>query len=409
MSQEIRSRCPGWLSRIYLILPVLLGRDVRLHDLRQSTDKVQCQDPRDRIYAVLALLSPQEKLLITPNYDLPAPKVYQDTMTRYTNRFASLDLLPQCDITTLGAMSMPTWVPNWAERTQHLTPFRFQQASGPFCAVWDFRPADVLRLAGVEFDTIETVFEAGIMEDMSSAEVADKLHALLRALQGNAEADECYPGGGSMLEAYACILTSGYFREAVIPQAERLLSLGEMRSVISELTLEGASALDRIHRDSQVAIRIICEMVIGRQVFRTSRGYVGLCSNAAVARDSVCIILGCPDPLIFRSHNGSQYQVVGASYVHGLESGEAFLGPLPGKMRQAIVYNHTGSSANFVFIDADTGSWSYGDPRIRSLIDCGLVDCEQYDSVVRQGRYVLEVTAEALRALGVNATHFDLV
>lgn len=57
--------------------------------------------------------------------------------------------------------------------------------------------------------------------------------------------------------------------------------------------------------------------------FRTKQGFFGLGTQCLQARDSVWIVPGCRVPLIFRNVEGTRYQLVGGSYVHGFMDGEA--------------------------------------------------------------------------------------
>lgn len=56
--------------------------------------------------------------------------------------------------------------------------------------------------------------------------------------------------------------------------------------------------------------------------FGTSRGYIGVCGSPVQAGNLVCVLAGCPTPVILRS-SGSQFSLVGACYVEGLVDGQA--------------------------------------------------------------------------------------
>jgi hypothetical protein len=58
-----------------------------------------------------------------------------------------------------------------------------------------------------------------------------------------------------------------------------------------------------------------------RRIFTTRKGYLGLASRALHRGDHICILRGCPVPVLLRRH-GAQYQVVGEAYVDGIMYGE---------------------------------------------------------------------------------------
>jgi hypothetical protein len=64
-------------------------------------------------------------------------------------------------------------------------------------------------------------------------------------------------------------------------------------------------------------------MAYGRQLGRTSRGYLALLPAATIVGDSVVLCEGGQTPLILRS-NGCAFELVGDSYVHGMMKGELF-------------------------------------------------------------------------------------
>jgi len=62
----------------------------------------------------------------------------------------------------------------------------------------------------------------------------------------------------------------------------------------------------------------------GRQFLRTQEGRMALGPGGVVAGDVICVVLGCSTPLVLRPDpvREGEYQLVGASYVHGVMYGE---------------------------------------------------------------------------------------
>ncbi|PVH91893.1 hypothetical protein DM02DRAFT_620261 [Periconia macrospinosa] len=63
--------------------------------------------------------------------------------------------------------------------------------------------------------------------------------------------------------------------------------------------------------------------LIGRGVFTTVEGLVGLCPRDTDEGDLVCILYGCRLPFILRKH-GRSYEFIVPAYVDGAMNGEVF-------------------------------------------------------------------------------------
>ncbi|RSL63260.1 hypothetical protein CEP54_005303 [Fusarium duplospermum] len=60
---------------------------------------------------------------------------------------------------------------------------------------------------------------------------------------------------------------------------------------------------------------------ISLRLFRTKKGYIGLCPPRAQPGDEVAILFGAPVPIVLREFDEG-YVVIGTSYVHGIMDGE---------------------------------------------------------------------------------------
>jgi hypothetical protein len=66
-----------------------------------------------------------------------------------------------------------------------------------------------------------------------------------------------------------------------------------------------------------------------RRVFTTVKGFLGLGSRTLTSGDRICILLGCPVPVILRP-DGGQYRLIGECYVHGIMNGETMMPSVTG-------------------------------------------------------------------------------
>lgn len=76
----------------------------------------KCSDERDRVYGLLALLSPAFRAAIRPpSYDVPANDVFADVTLAHIRHVRRLELLQLCRIEhRVADDNVPSWVPNFA-------------------------------------------------------------------------------------------------------------------------------------------------------------------------------------------------------------------------------------------------------------------------------------------------------
>jgi hypothetical protein len=87
---------------------------LRYSHLRIRFGNAECKDTRDKIYAILALLSEADRQLgIKPNYSQTVEELYTDVARRVIVRQHRLDLLGSCDI-AMRKLRIPSWVPDWS-------------------------------------------------------------------------------------------------------------------------------------------------------------------------------------------------------------------------------------------------------------------------------------------------------
>jgi hypothetical protein len=118
------------------------------------------------------------------------------------------------------------------------------------------------------------------------------------------------------------------------------------------LSLNGDSSNIQLYSDREIAN--IIQKIRGRAFFTTEDGHIGTAPSVIQAgemditkiyslmkltwfiEDHVCIFLGCYFPIVLRSVDSGQFQIVGEAYVHGLEDAIGILGTLPSNWRVII-------------------------------------------------------------------------
>jgi hypothetical protein len=101
-------------------------------------------------------------------------------------------------------------------------------------------------------------------------------------------------------------------------------------------------------------------------LFRTTKGCFAMTFVQVMPGDKICVLLGCPYPVILREQPSGRYLFVACAYVHGLMDGEALLGPLPESCKVTIQKDNNGDDFQ-VFVDSTTQSETTQDPRLGPL------------------------------------------
>jgi len=87
------------------------GRRNRSFGLLLSEAKYSiCSDPRDKVFALLSLIRPGEKIKIEPDYTKSVYEVYQDVMVQFITA-GGLQLLSTIEMHE-NLEGVPSWVPD---------------------------------------------------------------------------------------------------------------------------------------------------------------------------------------------------------------------------------------------------------------------------------------------------------
>jgi hypothetical protein len=152
------------------------------------------------------------------------------------------------------------------------------------------------------------------------------------------------------------------------PLDTALLYLSEAREIMGHILSSLWSEVEEAPKSDigQASYRYRYREALGRSFIELDNGYIGMTSAVAEEDDRVCVILGCPLPMILRPNSSGRYQVVGPAYVHGLMDAEAVLGPLPSDFI-VQVGTSAGWYGGFKFFNTITNETVTEDPRLGDL------------------------------------------
>ena len=155
----------------------------------------------------------------------------------------------------------------------------------------------------------------------------ENLHAEAEALARRQRAYPNYIVGGSVPDALWRTLTcntTAKGERALSSYHENYLSwrkvvqMMQSRADTFHATMEEHFARARVYDES------FGLATMGRRIFTTREGYIGLAPSRTMAKDLVCILKGASVPFVLRQA-GENFTLVGECYCHGIMYGEAML------------------------------------------------------------------------------------
>ncbi|KAF2248565.1 hypothetical protein BU26DRAFT_338233 [Trematosphaeria pertusa] len=336
-----------------------------------STRDFQATNPVDKVFALQGLLGN----FITPDYGKSPSEVFCELTSRwiettgdlYHLRFAGTTLqLPE----TPG-LSLPSWVPDWqgisfADSWQAFPALASNSNIGlDILCVTQPRVLDELRLR-VNACICDTISEIEPIYDGESTNLArlyrnfmkmstdiecltkvPYLQAILRTILADSGSEhEDHISELEHLSVQSLLLAVVYFLDGLSsspPIFETLQATVEELGIASENHITSllqeifpsTTTNDCWQSEKELCLRILGQGIFLRphlwrclrekqQLFYTSAGYIGSSLHGIRAGDIVCIIQGCPCPVLLR-REGSHFLHLGTCFVLGLMDGEAAL------------------------------------------------------------------------------------
>lgn len=389
----------------------------KLEWVLNETRHRKCSDKKDRVYAVLSLLPERKRLGIHPDYTISAPDVFENIVLQQLKYDANLSMLCFCS-TKDRSRDIPSWVPDWS--TDHkIRPFQIVSANLDARAHAYSVSKGVLAVKGVCVTVVHEIkndFPRSIPEDRT--ESAKVFRQLLSTWVGQDHSDSNL----SKLHSLCVTLCAGLFSEKYIPSNHSWPTYKDEHNYLTrlyEISLLESAEPPELCSSSLRVIRTINMMTRGRLLITTADGRLGLAPEGTLSGDLVSVILGCGSPLILRSNNSLNYEVVGECYIDGIMAGETLLGELPRNWMLVSKYFPKHRNYFHVLVDSATRKTQAQDPRLGPLpAGWRIKNHEEYDAF---NWYVNDITGEdagvwdprlepdALRARGVEVQEFRLV
>jgi len=339
-----------------------------LRGLHPTVMDTLCEDPRDRIYAVLDLLRDDNKAIgIKPDYSKTVTQVYQHVMMRYLQHHKSLNLLMQCQYAQ--GHDGPSWVPDWALKQGVGIDYGF---ASPHTLPWYQLSVgdDILRVVAVgPAEKITQIQRLDVRRVKFVNDIIEELRSLL--LENTAFE---HAQGKSRFEAYCIALLCGQYADTFEPPNSAIPTRKEADEIMALIASESYTFKDEDFDWETPGDKFVTAVdsqasMSGATFLTTSSGHVALGPPTTQAGDEVRVLLGCDSPMVLRRAPGqSGFLVVGSCYIPELASGEALFGPLPGDTEVVYVFDQRVGEYLMRFRDQQTGRISHADPRLVSMV-----------------------------------------
>lgn len=354
---------------------VCLRKDTSIPSLLDSTRFSDCKDPRDRVYGILGILEATKRILpvkIDYSASNPVEELYQVVMLEHVYGCDTLHMLRHAGLWQ-GSKMRPTWVPDWRGRGERAVSLDLENATSHFdrpeCEILG---GGVLRVLGSCAGRVSRVhvLEAVKLKERSEQESWRELAMLFFDKSDSVAAHVAIGHASSVLCSVPPLLN------AIKPDIESITA--EIKQYMTYLYGEAP----RLYQDHRRLLKLPKDVLshVGSKnlaasvrILRERRapllflpnGYIGLGPTGVKLNDEIWAMLGSQALMVLREvWSKNNYELVGPCSIHGFNSGEAILGPLP---EQYTVVPHLLDSEGYFelhYLDTTTGKASEWDPRI---------------------------------------------
>ncbi|KLU92599.1 hypothetical protein MAPG_11544 [Magnaporthiopsis poae ATCC 64411] len=329
----------------------------------------KCSDERDRVYGLLALLSPAFRAAIRPpSYDVPTNDVFVDVTLAHIRHVRRLELLLSCNLAHRVADGVPSWVPNFSTAIDFSYYTQFAAGhSECFYATTVGARAGLLRVLGVRCAVVRRTAAADIERETLSGITARLASGMGVGVESDARTarEPCFRE--LLARAMAGDLLDDRFPYQGFPSVDAWCS-----------ALDAVDGTGRRGQDEDSPLHMskawhsykssTAGFVSSRLFLITKEGLLGIGPANSRQGDVVVVLLGCSSPMLLRpGPSPGEYLVVGECHSVNLQDATALLGPLPPPGRVEVVFDGRGGDITVQFLDPETGSRTNEDPRLPPL------------------------------------------
>jgi hypothetical protein len=306
-----------------------------------NSPNLLCKDPRDRVYSILGLLSPEIREIIIPDYSKPVAWAHSMLSKALIQTNKNMSILVDIGDGT-SHLQCPSWVRDLGRKRQ--ARYHYQENTMGFAAsrASTCHPQfseDLLEMTvdGFIIDVVENTKLDGIGGHLN--EYLD-FKGIFDYLQSSGGIKNVYESSATLEKerlrqgiegALYNVLNAGHTWNFTM-SAHRKLEINYPCATSSADDCPGSeepkkpgikdSSLPHSEQVEELEFQA-GQWIQGRTVILTKERYLGLAPAATKAGDRVVILLGLRMPAILRPQENGSWQFVGVTYIPGLMEGEA--------------------------------------------------------------------------------------
>ncbi|KZM28550.1 uncharacterized protein EKO05_0005580 [Ascochyta rabiei] len=291
-----------------------------LSTLLVTTWDRESTDPRDKVFAMLALVGEAENVSLIPDYSKSMEQVYREVAREIIFKQGQMDILLAASGVD-SADGIPSWVPDWRCETAANKPSLLVNRHLMMKLYYTGSMDKVVlnghgyRAAGDSEVFASFSNELSVLTVLSKRldRVAEVCDANIAELQDHDFTER----------AFDFILQSEFVSEKTKRKESYARNHSDGSKVASILltTLTGGGKI----KDDRWA-PTIRNIMRQRRLFVSQDGRLGIGPKAAQPGDVIFIISGCNFPIVLRPRE-DKFAVVGEAYIHGHMSGESLACP----------------------------------------------------------------------------------
>lgn len=313
-----------------------------LTSLLYQTYRLECSDPRDKVFAILGLASDITHGEILPDYLLSTQDVYRRVATYIISRDLDLNMLSNVHYPK-KLSGTPCWVPDWSITSLVAESFGLEywknhpNSAPTKTAVRFSNHGLTLNIKGCIADTIQSM--GSVMPQESRSLVAREWDAIARSASPD-PLGKTYPTNfWATMTALDTSWASETQRNARFHLYESWRNLVERNeSAYSNPAWKPIHEFSVVNERSAEFETLIAAFSTGRRMFLTADGYIGLAPANARVGDQVCTLEGASVPFVLRQAGDEKgYDLVGESYLLGWKDGKRPGGSIYAKEDFALV------------------------------------------------------------------------
>ncbi|KAI6089079.1 heterokaryon incompatibility protein-domain-containing protein [Hypoxylon rubiginosum] len=311
----------------------------------QMTRHAEATDPRDCIFAKMAISNNELAELCPPNYDISAEELWRIFFQEYVQQKKDLYVICLANNVYPQNDHLPSWLPDWSypKYPHPLCNFydelhpewpHFDAAKGTEPSVLVTQDRCHLLCIGLEIDEVDGIGNGSKMMQSTASTNAYKttegaFQALVRTMIADTNRWEGYRKSSRDFVVLVATQFSNRFElskwlfDTHWRNIQHLRFRGITLKDLAQSQLERLLPDDRVERYSlwQAFEYSMVYTIHRRQVFTTLRGYLGLGPEGMKPKDKIVILKGCRVPVILRRED-QYWKLIGECYVDGIMYGE---------------------------------------------------------------------------------------